>query len=42
MRLLMLEMIKQVGLDAIEAEDGRGRDFSAMLPRLAARGRGAA
>ena len=26
----------------VEAEDGRGRDFSAMLPRLAARGRGAA
>lgn len=24
----------------VEAEDGRGRDFSAMLPRLAARGRG--
>ncbi len=26
----------------VEAEDGRGRDFSAMLPRLAARGRDAA
>jgi 3-hydroxyisobutyrate dehydrogenase len=25
----------------VEEEDGRGRDFSAMLPRLAARGRGA-
>ena len=26
----------------VEDEDGRGRDFSAMLPRLAARGRGTA
>lgn len=26
----------------VEEEDGRGRDFSAMLPRLAARGHGAA
>ncbi len=25
----------------VEAEDGRGKDFSAMLPRFAARGRGA-
>ena len=25
----------------VEQEDGRGRDFSAMLPRLAARGRSA-
>ena len=25
----------------VETEDGRGRDFSAMLPRLAARGRNA-
>jgi 3-hydroxyisobutyrate dehydrogenase len=24
----------------VEAEDGRGRDFSAMLPRFKARGRG--
>jgi 3-hydroxyisobutyrate dehydrogenase len=24
----------------VEAEDGRGRDFSALLPRFAARGRG--
>jgi 3-hydroxyisobutyrate dehydrogenase len=23
----------------VEEEDGKGRDFSAMLPRLAARGR---
>lgn len=36
----MGEMATRLYADFVEREDGRGLDFSAMLPRLAARGRG--
>ena len=36
----MGELATQLYGRFVENEDGRGRDFSAMLPRLAARGRG--
>lgn len=36
----MGELAAQLYSSFVEEEDGKGRDFSAMLPRLAARGRG--
>ena len=36
----MGELAAQLYSTFVEEEDGKGRDFSAMLPRLAARGRG--
>lgn len=36
----MGELASQLYARFVEDEDGKGRDFSAMLPRLAARGRG--
>ncbi len=35
----MGQLATQLYTQFVESEDGRGRDFSAMLPRLAARGR---
>ena len=35
----MGELATRLYAEFVEREDGRGRDFSAMLPRLAARGR---
>lgn len=37
----MGELAERLYTAFVENEDGRGKDFSAMLPRLAARGRGA-
>ena len=36
----MGELAAKLYSSFVEEEDGKGRDFSAMLPRLAARGRG--
>ena len=36
----MIELAMRLYQTFVEDEDGRGRDFSAMLPRFSARGRG--